>query len=214
MTDTVKTQAIVNLDAIPVVPNTTGEGAPGYAKTVEGVCAVTAAGIAVALSAGVSLGSSYRLVRLPTNAKIKKVEVFTNEAIDTHSSPDVVLDLNMEFSDATFDGTSAGNQSQIPIWSATPTGVVTSPLTYGTPNKLFGSVTPTSDSVAMAPTDVTFNGGISSAYDMTLDMLVPLWKIFGYSDDPGGFFDLVARVSTAAGTGHAGNLGARVTYVD
>ena len=64
--------------------------------------------------------------------------------------------------------------------------------------------------------DITFVG-TNYTYNRLTNQ--PLWNIFGYQNsqgqpaDPGGFFDLVAVVSTAATTGAAGDLFVRVSYV-
>jgi hypothetical protein len=102
--DTLKSFSITNLDTVPVAPNTTGEpGGPGYSKTVDDMVTVTATGIA-------TLASTYRLIRFPTNAKIKALTVATNKALDSHSSSTLAFDLNVVFSDSTIDGTSTALQ--------------------------------------------------------------------------------------------------------
>lgn len=60
--DHVKSTPVTNSDAVPIVPNTTGEGAPGNMRTIEG------SATAVASS---SVDATYQLVRLPSNAKVK-----------------------------------------------------------------------------------------------------------------------------------------------
>lgn len=62
--DHVKSTPVTNLDATPVVQNTTGEGAPGMLRTVNG------SAVAVAAS---SIGATYQFVRVPSNAKVKHV---------------------------------------------------------------------------------------------------------------------------------------------
>lgn len=62
--DHVKSTPITNLDATPVVPNTSGEGGIGILRQLEG------SAVAVASS---SADATYQLVRIPSNAKVKSV---------------------------------------------------------------------------------------------------------------------------------------------
>lgn len=62
----VKSTPITNADAVPVVPSTTGEGAPGYSREVTG----SVTGVASS-----NADSTYRMVRLPTTAKVKQVRI-------------------------------------------------------------------------------------------------------------------------------------------
>lgn len=62
--DHVKSTPVTNLDAIPAVQNSAGEGGPGYTQTVIG------SAVAVASS---SADSTYQLVRIPSNAKVSQV---------------------------------------------------------------------------------------------------------------------------------------------
>lgn len=59
---TTKSTSILNLDALPVISNTTGEAAAGVRRVVTD---------SMVGNIGDSIGSIYRLVRLPSNAKIK-----------------------------------------------------------------------------------------------------------------------------------------------
>lgn len=65
-----KSAAITNSDATPPVANNTGAGAAGYLKEVTGSVVVVAAD---------SIASTYRLARVPTNAKVKSV-ILTSQA--------------------------------------------------------------------------------------------------------------------------------------
>jgi hypothetical protein len=62
--DHVKSTPITNLDAVPVVQNTAGEGGPAPLKTA------TATAVGVASS---SINATYQFVRVPSNAKIKEI---------------------------------------------------------------------------------------------------------------------------------------------
>jgi hypothetical protein len=60
--DHVKSTFITNLDAVPSVANTAGEGAPARLYSVEGYATVIASGTAAA---------TYQLLRVPSNCKLK-----------------------------------------------------------------------------------------------------------------------------------------------
>lgn len=207
--ENLKSTSITNLDASPVVANTKGTGAPAYRYTVDDTVACTAVGIA-------AIGSTYQIVRIPSNAKIKSFEFATSAAVDTNSSVTLAIDFNLAFSDSTVDGTSAAYQGLIP--TSANTGATTPVGTYSSPNKIFGTFTPTSHTAAVSPTNLTFNG-IGSAYPIAKITSVELWSLFGFTNtygvagDPGGFFDLLAYVSTAATVGAAGVLYAKLDYV-
>src|SRR5258708_13283269 len=64
---TLKSLGITNLDALPYIPQSTGEGAVGREHIINDQLATGAAD---------SIGSIYRLVRIPTNAKIKRLAWF------------------------------------------------------------------------------------------------------------------------------------------
>lgn len=64
--DHVKSTPITNLDATPMVQNTNGEGGSGSLVNVSG------SNVAVASS---SVDATYRFVRVPTSAKIKRIAI-------------------------------------------------------------------------------------------------------------------------------------------
>ena len=129
-TSHLKSAAITNLDATPVVPSTTGEGASGYLKQIGGY--VTA----VALDA---LLTTYQFVRVPSNAKIKQV-LFESEAQGAGK-----VQLGLYYSDSTVDGTAVANQGL----------VVTSTGSTSQVNLFSGDIDCTS---AVAQGDYTYNG--------------------------------------------------------
>src|SRR5690242_8969111 len=88
-TSALKSTAITNADASPVVANTAGEGAPGRLHSVTGFVTAVASDAA---------GSTYRLVRVPTNAVIKQV-LFGSEAQGAGK-----VQLSVYYSDSTTDG--------------------------------------------------------------------------------------------------------------
>ena len=99
-TSALKSTAITNLDTSPPTPNTAGKGAPGYLKSVSGYVTAVAADAA---------GSTYRLVRLPSNAVVKQVQ-FESEAQGAGK-----VQLGVYYSDASGDGTPQANVSR---WNA------------------------------------------------------------------------------------------------
>jgi len=226
--DTVKSIQVTNLDALGTsssgtIPtalqkNSSGEWGPGSEQSIDGYCAVTAVGIA-------TVASTYRLVRFPVEAKIKSVNIATDVAVDTNSTQTLAIDWNLAFSDSTVDGTSVANQGL--ILTTAGAGATTTVASYSSPNKLWGTTTLSGNDKAIPITNVSFNGTNFTSTTLTNTLVVPyigytnipIWKLFtfvnaqGYEAQPNGFFDLLAYVSTAAATGHVGNLWAKVTYV-
>lgn len=208
---------ITTLDTIPLQQLTAGEGKPGTVKVQDDYIHVTTAMLAA--------GQNWRLARIPTTAKVKKVEILFDAIPDTNSTQTLALDFNMCFSDATNDGTSGANQAQIP--TTANTGATTSISSYSNPNKLFGTLTlsgndafaPVKTNGFLTPLDITFGGG-SVLYNSMVLTETPLWELFGFTNaqglpcDPGGYFDFDVNVSTAAATAAACNFFVRITYVD
>ncbi len=180
-TSHLKSAAITNLDATPVVPNTTGEGAPGRTLQVNG--------FAIPLAADAA-GSTYQLVRVPSNAKIKHL-FFESEAQGAGK-----FQLGVYYSDSTVDGTSAANQGLV----VPTTGV-----------DFFASDIDCSSAVNSA--DYVGGGGTTSRYNLSLRNK-QLWDALGLTSDPGGFFDIVATCHTTAVTTGTGRLGVSALYID
>lgn len=63
--DHVKSTPVTNLDAVPVVPNTAGEGAAGVLMSVS-------SGDVIAVASS-SINATYQFVRVPSNCKVKQV---------------------------------------------------------------------------------------------------------------------------------------------
>lgn len=213
----VKSTSITNLDTTPQIPNTAGQGAAGRLLTTCDIVACAATPLQ-------SAKSFYRILRLPTQAIIQNLVIATDAGLDsgTHA---LVMDFNIAWSSdprtcplAFQLGTLglASTEAVIPT-TANDGSTTTTISAYSAPNKLFGSYTMSSAGAALAPTGITFNG-VTATYTMAKITQQPLWQTFGYVDgrglpiDPGGYFDLIAYVSTAAGTGVAGNLFARLEY--
>src|ERR1700682_1631522 len=85
-----KSLSITNLDNVPVIPNTIGEGAPGYLWNVNDYVSPVSAD---------DTTSTYRLCRFPTNAKVKKLWIYSTIATAGAG------DIDIAFSDSTSDGT-------------------------------------------------------------------------------------------------------------
>lgn len=182
-----KSLAITNLDATPVVANTIGEGAPGYEKVLSDFTTPVSAD---------DTTSTFRMCRFPTNAKIKDLKIFS--AIATAGS----ADIDVAFSDSTTDGTPAGLVG----------GIVQ--LTGPVDNKLFGAAKSLVATIAAGPI-------IANAYQGTFTpamQSIPMWQNLvtlgatQFTADPGGYFDILVRITTAITTG--GTLSCELRYVD
>lgn len=206
--DAIKSQSITNLDSTPYVYNSAGQGAASRQSAVDDLVGLTTNGLA-------STGSTYRIIRFPTGAIPKSLTIFIDTFADSHSTPAVVFDLNIAFSDSTIDGTQAALQGLIP--KNTNVGSTTNISSYSTPNLIFGQLTPTSSTGSYGPSDLLFNG-VGTTYTALNLVQQPLWQTFGFTDgrsnpaDPGGYFDLLVYISTAATSGHAANMWAKLTY--
>lgn len=182
-TEALKSTSITNLDAASIILSTAGMGAEGVLR---------AASDSVTSTAGVTVGSTYKVVRIPTNAKIKQL-LLTCAA---HGGL-AAADISVAHSDSTTDGTPASLQGNIVQISAAD-------------NKLFGAAL--SLVSALNNSDKTFAGTFVSAHaNMELWNVLVTLGATTFSADPGGFFDLVVK-STATDTS-GGNIGLIVYYV-
>lgn len=201
-TENLKSTPITNLDAQPVIVPTTGEGAPAFSREIIDFVSTTTTGGAT---------STYRLARFPVEARITQVKAYVG-TVDNNASPSWVGDYNVAFSDSTVDGTNPNLQGLIPTTALN--GATTTVALYSSPNKLFGQVSAAA-SDAIVYKEITYNG---TAYT-PLNAQTPLWDYFGFTNNagtlqsPGGFFDILVYVSTAAATAHAGTLGVEVDFV-
>lgn len=176
-TEALKSTAITNLDATPVVPNTTGEGAPGNLREVGGY---------VTVSASMAATSTYRLVRVPTNAKMKHL-FFESEAQGAGK-----FNLSLYYSDSTVDGTPPSVQGII-----VPT----------TGDAFFASDIDCASAVkSIDEINESGNNPVSNRNKQ-------LWDAAGLTSDPGGFFDIVAVVHTTDVTTGTGKLGVQAVFV-
>lgn len=174
-TEALKSTPITNLDSSPFIQNTIGEGAPGFLREVEATLTITT---------GKTSGSTYRMVRLPPNAKVKSVEAWCDVAVTT-----ATFDIGIYYSDATNDGTTNANQ-----------GLVINADHFGSAVALAAVVT---------PTEYTFE---ATTY-IGADTLKELWNTTasGLTANPGGMIDVVlTNTSTNSG---AAVVNVRVRYV-
>ena len=176
-TSALKSTPITNLDAVPVVANTAGRGAKGTVRQANGYVTAVASD---------AVGSTYQLVRVPSNCVLKHC-FFSSEAQGAGK-----VQLSVYYSDSTVDGTAAANQGL--VVPTTGAGFIS------------GDIDCTS---AVASSD-RIDGGT-----YTLDKRnKELWDALGLTSDPGGFFDIVAVVHTTAITTGTGKLGVSVVYAD
>jgi hypothetical protein len=205
--DILESAQLVQLNVPPVLVPTTGEGAAAKLYSNEDIISPTAS---------IAQYSTYTLgPRIPTNARIKKVEWYTKGG-DSNASPTAAFDINLIFSDAPLggiaagqsvnDGTTATNAGQIP--TSALTGAVTSITAYASANKMFGSATvlPGASGV-YKNTDITFANTFTPAMSQ-----LPIWDALGFAVDPGGFFNFFLVNTAAVATAAAGTFMLRVTY--
>lgn len=203
------------LNSLPIQQLTAGEGRMGFVQRITDSIAVTANGMG-------TVGSTYRLCRFPTAAKIKGLIVDLGN-VDTGGAG-VQLDINVAFSDSLLDGTQsiytpsngATETSCTCIPQTGATGGVTSITTYSNPNKLFGTITSGSNTVSYNNQRL-FLGSYANWFAGGPNL--PVWQFFGftnsqgYAQDPGGFFDILLYLSHAATTPAAASINVSLDYV-
>lgn len=180
-----KSASITNLDALPAVANTIGEGAPGPELVIND---------SVTTVSGDDTTSTYRLCRFPTNAKLKDLKIFS--AIASAGS----ADIDIAFS----DGADAP-----PSLSG---GIVQ--LAGPVDNKLFGAALSLVATVAAGPiVPNAFKGTFTPAMQ-NIPMWQNLVTLGAtqFTSDPGGCFDILVRITTGITTG--GTLSCEVRYVE
>ena len=205
--DILESSILVGLNNPPIVIPTAGEGASTRILRNEDIISPTSSNVQY---------STYTMgPRVPSNAKIKKVQMY-GKGIDSNATAAFAVDVNLIFSDAplggivagqpTEDGTSLSYAGQIP--TSALNGAVTSITAYASPNKMFGSaVVAVANSGAYKLQDLTFINTFTFA-----NQFAPLWSVLGFTQDPGGFFNFFIVCTTAASTAAAGTLGLIVDY--
>lgn len=182
--DTVKSTSITNLDATDgsLQQNTSGLGGSGLTRDASDYVAATAAGLA-------DTGSTYRVIRLPSNAVLKDVRIFTKSGLD--SSTGLAIDAGAYYSDGyvNADGSpaaEAGAQISANCFVAA---------------QAFGQSGAGSNIDGLSNLDANLRTS-------------PLWKQVGLSSDPGGFIDYVLAVHTSkSGTASPGNIAVTAKFV-
>jgi hypothetical protein len=206
-TESISSQVLTAWQTLPLLVPTAGEGADGYQKVVSDYAPV---------STNNAVGSTYRMCRIPTYAKVKSVWV-SLKGIDSNATATAVLDINIAFSNSPFDGTPAALQDMIP--TSALTGAVTTVASYSSPNKLFGTIHAANSGALVAPTQVVHQSGTGVATWFPTGPDLPLWDFFGFTNnqgypaDPNGYFELMFYMSTGPATAAAGNIWAAVEYV-
>jgi hypothetical protein len=175
-----KSASITNSDATPITANTAGEGGQGDLFNGNDYVSVTTTGLA-------STSSTYKVVRLQSDAKLKAMRIITTSALDSNATPTLAVDVGAYYSDATNDGTQ-------PSLQGTSIGVASF-----LSNTLFGGAT-------------TLSVDALQAYSVD-KRTQPLWKGLGLSTDPLGWIDVVVAVHATAATAVAGKLAIDVQYV-
>lgn len=161
--DHVKSTPLTNLDATPAVISTAGEGAPAPLKSVS-------SGDVVGVASS-SVNATYQFVRVPSNAKIKRI------LFDTETQAAGAMDVGVYYAT---DGE-----------GGKPTSLLAAAAIS---QALFASA------VALTATAITDITNESGTYTPT-KRLQPLWQAAGLSSDPGGYFDIVGTLTTAITTG-------------
>ena len=174
--DHVKSTIITGLDTTPVVQPTAGEGGPASLKNVS-------SGDVVGIAAS-SIGATYQFVRVPSNAKVKRVE------FDSEAQAAGAIDIGVYYATDGIGGKPTALLAAAAISQA-----------------FFASAVALTS--ASQPTNVTNESGTYTPAKRNQ----PLWQAVGLASDPGGNFDIVGTVSTAITTG-TGKMGLNVDYTD
>jgi hypothetical protein len=177
-TSNLKSPQITSRDGTPPVVLNVGEGEAGPVKRIDGY---------VTALSGDAVGSTYRMVRLPSNCKVKKV--ILNSAVASAGA----ADINVAYSDSATDMTAVANQGAIIQMSSAN-------------NQLFGAA---HSLVAQSQADCTFANTTNFPWTA---VNVPLWSVLGLTSDPGGMLDVILSVTTAITTG--GLVMLSVDYVE
>ncbi len=197
------------------ITQTAGEGAASRVKFIEDAVTLTTSFVG-------QVANYARLARFPAHAKIKRLRVFSDAALDANAAMTLALQFGVTWSDSTKDGTPPSFQGLLPttvgLDGVTP-GTNTSFATYATPNIAFGTITQSGASAAIPVTDITFGGAIAN-YPRLAFLQNSLLRRFNFLDGRGapietaGYFDIYARVSVVAATPAQANLIALLEYVE
>lgn len=176
--DTSKSASITTLDGATASPPaatqlTAGIGAAAETINRSDYVTMTTGGLA-------STSSTYKMVRLPTQAVLKTARLFVKGGLD--SSTGLQVDLGAYYSDSTTDGTPAANQG---------TSISVNCFVAA---QNFGQSGAGSNIDALSNLDANLRTS-------------PLWQQVGLTSDPGGYIDIVMAVHTVvSGTASSGNV--------
>jgi hypothetical protein len=178
----VKSTPITNDLSVPVVANQAGKGAPGALVNVS-------ASVALNLAAADDVGSTAQMVRVPTNAIVKSVDLVLLTGGSAGKYDLGVYYSNLPYSPSGASTTLVAATIDADFFAASlDCGGATSALLIR-PGKSIGY-----DGVAAA---IAVPAPPWTADDVNR----PLWEAVGLSADPKGFFDLVLTTTEVAGTG-------------
>lgn len=179
----VKSTPITNLDASPVVPQTTGQGAGAMVKSIEGV---------VTVPASADIDSTLQVVRVKSDAIIK--EILVDAAAFTTSGQ---FDVGVYYAT---DGSNQLSKSSLLAADAIDQDFFTiTPLDGGESNGLFAVLVPGGGFRITNATVAQDNNTVWAAADVHL----PLWEALGLASDPGGNFDICLTLTEANGAATA-----------
>lgn len=190
---------------------TAGEGAPGHVRILEDIVSLPTTFFS-------ATGNYARLARLPSNAKIKRIQVQTDAAIDAHATAGLAaFNISVGWSDAD-DHTPGAFQGTVPSKAKTGVNVA---IADANDNVLFGTVACPAATAKVPLTDVTTNGDIPTTYSYAEVIQKPLEAIFGFKSPLGvdqrgiGFLDILIESQHAYATvpTTAANLMVKVEYV-
>lgn len=168
-----KSEIITDLDASPVVKtNPTEVG--GVLREAISTMALTAT------EAGGDANSVWRLLRVPSRARIVSVQL-ANDDLDSSGTPALAVDLGLY---------------EVPDGSAKD-------------QDFFASAITNLQAAQTAFQDETYESAVVGVEDYHKR----LWEQLGESEDPEVNYDIALTVTTAAATGAAGDIVAKVQYI-
>jgi hypothetical protein len=156
-TESLKSPGITDLDAIPVTRDTAGEGGNYRLNEIDGY---------LTCSGSMAAGSTYALVRIRSNVKVKSLKW------ETPGLGAGKFNVGLNYSDSTVDGTK--------------------PALQGTVLDADFFATDVDGASAVNQTEIVNESG---TYTLE-KRVQPIWQAAGLSVDPGGWFDVVFTVHT------------------
>ena len=199
---------VTPLQSLPMSALTSGEGAPGTVRYLSDMFTFS--------TTGNSVGTTYRVCRFPTYAKVKSL-IIDLGGIDTNATATATFEVNVAFSNSAYDGTQQALQGLIPTTALDMT--TTTAAAYSSPNKLFGSLTAANSGAKKMSNQMLFNGTAVASWFTAGGNNIPMWKFFnyttslGYDQDPGGYFDILLYLSAVSATAAAAPVHVKLEYV-